>query len=236
MSNSITGFLLSVMYLHNCLIHVHASCSHDGLSNPYSCIGWMMSRIGYLKLLITRSILAGPLDFEIKRVACTFLFFGQSIYLLLLQHPLARITCRIIARREDKRRWIDENVKCESEMKTRWKLKEVRFKNRLKTGMLCLWHLVVKRPNCCTEMSQCRQQCQWVICSTAQQLMGRTNTYKSLLMYEFAIMWGGGCDVSSWLAAGNIEVEVLQWWSISIYQWQILRAKHKLYIWENIYT
>ena len=63
------------------------------------------------------------------------------------------------SRRESKRRWIDENVKCESEMKTKWKLlKEVRFKNRLKTDMLCLWHLVVKRTNCCTELSQCRQQ------------------------------------------------------------------------------
>ena len=30
----------------------------------------MTSQIGYLKLLITRSILFGPLDFEIKRVAC----------------------------------------------------------------------------------------------------------------------------------------------------------------------
>ena len=32
----------------------------------------MTSQIGYLKLLITRSILSGPVDFEIKRVACTF--------------------------------------------------------------------------------------------------------------------------------------------------------------------
>ena len=30
----------------------------------------MTSQTGYLKLLITRSILSGPLDFEIKRVAC----------------------------------------------------------------------------------------------------------------------------------------------------------------------
>ena len=30
----------------------------------------MTSQIGYLKLLITRSILSGPPDFEIKRVAC----------------------------------------------------------------------------------------------------------------------------------------------------------------------
>ena len=29
-----------------------------------------MSQIGYFKLLITRGILSGPLDFEIKRVAC----------------------------------------------------------------------------------------------------------------------------------------------------------------------
>ena len=32
----------------------------------------MTSQIGYLKLLIARSILSGPLDFEIKRVACSF--------------------------------------------------------------------------------------------------------------------------------------------------------------------
>ena len=30
-----------------------------------------MSHVGYLKLLVSRSILSGPLDFEIKRVACT---------------------------------------------------------------------------------------------------------------------------------------------------------------------
>ena len=51
-------------------IHVHTSCSHNGLSNLYTCIRWMTSQIGYLKLLITRSILSGPLDFEIKGVAC----------------------------------------------------------------------------------------------------------------------------------------------------------------------
>ena len=33
----------------------------------------MTSQIGYLKLLITRSILSGPLDFVIKRVACIFI-------------------------------------------------------------------------------------------------------------------------------------------------------------------
>ena len=49
---------------------VHASCSHDGLSNLHTCIMRMTSQIGYLKLLITRSILSGPLNFEIKRVAC----------------------------------------------------------------------------------------------------------------------------------------------------------------------
>ena len=53
-------------------IHVHASCRHDGLSNPYTCIRWMTSQIGYLKLLITWSVLSGPLDFEIKRVACIY--------------------------------------------------------------------------------------------------------------------------------------------------------------------
>ena len=31
----------------------------------------MALQIGYLKLLITPSILSSPLDFEIKRVACT---------------------------------------------------------------------------------------------------------------------------------------------------------------------
>ena len=68
MSNSVRGYLLSVMYLHNWLIHVRASCSHNGLSNPHICIRWKTSEIGYLKLLITWSILSGPLDFEIKTV------------------------------------------------------------------------------------------------------------------------------------------------------------------------
>ena len=58
------------MYLHTWL--VHASCSHDGLNNPYTCIRWMTSEIGYLKLLITQSILSCPLEFEIKRVACNY--------------------------------------------------------------------------------------------------------------------------------------------------------------------
>ena len=31
-------------------------------------------------------------------------------------------------------------------------------------------------------------------------------------MYEFAVMWGGGCDVSSLWAAGNMGVEELQWY------------------------
>ena len=31
----------------------------------------MTSQIGYLKLLITRIILSGPLDFEIQGVACS---------------------------------------------------------------------------------------------------------------------------------------------------------------------
>ena len=55
------------MYLHNWLIHVHAICS--------STYMYMKNvndvTVGYLKLLISRSILSGPLDFEIKRVACT---------------------------------------------------------------------------------------------------------------------------------------------------------------------
>ena len=62
--------------------NVYASCSQDGLSNPYTCIRWMTSQTGYLKLLITRSILSGPLDFEIKRVACT----TNQIRLLLGKH------------------------------------------------------------------------------------------------------------------------------------------------------
>ena len=39
---------------------------------PHTCTWkmWMTSQVGYLKLLISRSILSGPLDFEIKRVAC----------------------------------------------------------------------------------------------------------------------------------------------------------------------
>ena len=50
----------------------------------------MTSQIGYLKLLITRSILSGPLDFEIKRVACRlcvrvlFVNKTQCKYLLTL--------------------------------------------------------------------------------------------------------------------------------------------------------
>ena len=39
--------------------------------------------------------------------------------------------------------------------------------------------------------------------------MGRLNTYKSSLMYEFAVTRGGACDVSSLWAAGNTEIEVL---------------------------
>ena len=37
-----------------------------------------MSQIGYLKLLITRSILSGSLDFEIKRVACILVISGPG--------------------------------------------------------------------------------------------------------------------------------------------------------------
>ena len=32
------------------------------------------------------------------------------------------------------------------------------FKIRLKTGLLCLWHFVFERPNCHTELSQCKQE------------------------------------------------------------------------------
>ena len=39
----------------------------------------MISQIGYLKLLISRSILSGPLDFEIKRAACILIIF---VYIL----------------------------------------------------------------------------------------------------------------------------------------------------------
>ena len=51
----------------------------------------MTSQIGYLKLLITRSILSGPLDFEIKRVAC--ICFGVSEVLKLMD-----INCTISIR------------------------------------------------------------------------------------------------------------------------------------------
>ena len=44
----------------------------------------MTSQIGYLKLLITRCILSGPLDFEIKRVACIFFFFSYLDYHCLI--------------------------------------------------------------------------------------------------------------------------------------------------------
>ena len=78
-SNSVRGYLNRVSRFQ---IHVHASCGHDGLSNPYTCIRWMRSQIGYLKLLITRSILPGPLDFEIKRVACSICCWGFVSYLV----------------------------------------------------------------------------------------------------------------------------------------------------------
>ena len=37
------------------------------------------------------------------------------------------------------------------------RLKTDEFKIRLKIGLLYLWHLVFERPNCHTELSQCRQ-------------------------------------------------------------------------------
>ena len=37
-------------------------------------------------------------------------------------------------------------------------LKTDKFKIRLKTGLLRLWHLVFERPNCHTELRQCRQE------------------------------------------------------------------------------
>ena len=39
----------------------------------------MKSQIGYLKLLINQSILTGPLDFEIKRVACIYPLISKSM-------------------------------------------------------------------------------------------------------------------------------------------------------------
>ena len=42
-----------------------------------------MSQIDYLKLLITRSILSGPLDFEIKRVTCIYMFMYLTYFLSL---------------------------------------------------------------------------------------------------------------------------------------------------------
>ena len=61
-----TYWFLSGGYLHNWLIHVHAICSstYMYMKNVNDVTG------GYLKPLISRSILSGPLDFEIKRVAC----------------------------------------------------------------------------------------------------------------------------------------------------------------------
>ena len=80
MSNSVRGYLNSSIrfQIH---LHVHASCSHDGLSNPYAWIRWMASQ--HLKLLITRSILSGPLDCGIKRVACMFNLMTLTIIYII---------------------------------------------------------------------------------------------------------------------------------------------------------
>ena len=62
MSNSVRGYLNSSTSFPN----ICTCSSHDGLSKLYICIRWMTSQIGYLKLLITQSILSGPLDFRDK--------------------------------------------------------------------------------------------------------------------------------------------------------------------------
>ena len=80
MSNSVRGYLNSSTVC-RFQIHVHASCSHNGLSNPYTCIRWVTSQIGYLKLMITGSILSDPLDFEIKRVACILMCTNGEVYM-----------------------------------------------------------------------------------------------------------------------------------------------------------
>ena len=58
---------LSGMYLHNWLIPSSTSWKRQ-----------MMSHVGYLKLLISWSILSGPLDFEIKRVSCNSIIWIAS--------------------------------------------------------------------------------------------------------------------------------------------------------------
>ena len=52
----------------------------------------MTSLIGYLKLLITRSILSSPLDFEIKRVACTNFCLRLQRVIYKLSHLITKPT------------------------------------------------------------------------------------------------------------------------------------------------
>ena len=98
-------------------MHVHASCSYDGLSNPYACIRWMTSQISYLKLLITRSILSGPLDFEIKRVTCIFSqIYPLGCHAILkrhLIHPLMNsLKANCLAMESEARHWNGYSFLC----------------------------------------------------------------------------------------------------------------------------
>ena len=70
MNEQLSQRLFKLKYIISKYMYMYASCSHDVLSNPHTCIRRMTSQIGYLKLLITRIILSGPLDFEIKTAAC----------------------------------------------------------------------------------------------------------------------------------------------------------------------
>ena len=61
-----TYWFLSSGYLHNWLIHVHAICSstYMYMKNVNGVTGWLSQTTDSSKYL------SGPLDFEIKRVAC----------------------------------------------------------------------------------------------------------------------------------------------------------------------
>ena len=79
-----TYWFLSGMYLHNWLITYMRSAV------PHTCT-WKMcmtSQVGYLKLLISRSILSGPLDFEIK----------SRLYIVKIFNPQGQVNLKWIAR------------------------------------------------------------------------------------------------------------------------------------------
>ena len=65
------------------LVIEHCLTVFFDVSHHQHSIRWMTSQIGYLKLLITRSILSGPLDFEIKRVTCNCVFCSKRIRTLV---------------------------------------------------------------------------------------------------------------------------------------------------------